>query len=208
MVTFVNGLGATITSANTFDVAVAAGGITSSLAGTRIPIANAYGTFLVTLVNGGTTLRLSDYQLSAPIFSQSATIQGLSGADADPLADPFHTGTSNLMKYALGLSPQSNGSPISTGTWEDLSGQQFLTISYTRPQGSAVPSDITYEPQRSTSLAPGSWLGGPTQMQPVGTPVPGPGDLETITVRSMHPIGPASPSEFLRLRVEQVPLAP
>jgi hypothetical protein len=208
VVTFVNGLGATITSANTFDVAVAAGGITSSLAGTRIPIANAYGTFLVTLVNGGTTLRLSDYQLSAPIFSQWATIQGLSGADADPLADPFHTGTSNLMKYALGLSPQSNGSPISTGTWEDLSGQQFLTISYTRPQGSAVPSDITYEPQRSTSLAPGSWLGGPTQMQPVGTPVPGPGDLETITVRSMHPIGPASPSEFLRLRVEQVPLAP
>ena len=45
-------------------------------------------------------------------------------------------------------------------------------------------------------------------MQPVGTPVPGPGDLETIAVRSMHPIGPASPSEFLRLRVEQVPLAP
>lgn len=208
VVTFVNGFGASINSTHTFDVAVATSGITSSLAGTRIPVANAFGTFLVTLVNGGTTLRLSDYQLSAPIFSQWATIQGLSGADADPLADPFHTGTSNLMKYALGLSPQANGSPISTGTWEDLSGQQFLTISYTRPQGSAAPSDITYEPQRSTSLAPGSWLGGPTQMQPVGSPVPGPGDLETITVRSMHPIGPASPSEFLRLRVEQVPPTP
>ncbi|MBK8092157.1 MAG: hypothetical protein IPK32_09305 [Verrucomicrobiaceae bacterium] len=208
VVTFVNGFGASINSTHTFDVAVATSGITSNLTGTRIPVASAYGTFLVTLVNGGTTLRLSDYQLAAPTFSHWATIHGLSGPDADLLADPFHTGTSNLLKYALGLSPQFNGSPIISGTWQDLSGQQFLTLSYTRPQAGALPSDILYEPQLSSSLAPGDWQSGPAHIQPVGSPVPGPGDLETITVRSMHPIGPASPSEFLRLRVEQVPLAP
>lgn len=207
-VTLVNGFGATITSANTFDVVVAAGGITSPLVGTRIPVASAYGTFLVTLVNGGTTLRLSDYQLAAPTFSHWGTIHGLSGADAEPLADPFHTGTSNLLKYALGLSPQFSGSPIATGTWQDVSGQQYLTLSYTRPQAGAAPTDIVYEPQRSTTLAAGDWQSGPTYLLPVGSPTPGPGDLETITVRSVQPIGPTAPLEFLRLRVEQIPPSP
>lgn len=208
VVTFVNGFGASINSTHTFDVAVAAGGITSSLAGTRIPVASAYGTFLVTLVNGGTTLRLSDYQLAAPTFSHWATIHGLSGPDADLLADPFQTGTSNLLKYALGLSPQSSGSPIISGTWQDLSGQQFLTLSYTRPQAGAAPSDIVYEPQRSTTLAAGDWQSGPAYLLQVGSPTPGPGDLETITVRSVQPISPTTPLEFLRLRVEQIPPTP
>ena len=156
----------------------------------------------------GTTLRLSDYQAAAPTFSHWALMNGLSGGDADPLADPFHTGTSNLMKYALGLSPQFSGSPVSTGQWQDLSGDSYLTLTYTRPLPGALPSDISYEPQRSTDLAPASWLSGPAHMQQVGDPVPGPGNLETITVRSIHPIGPTTPVEFLRLRVQEAPPPP
>ena len=203
-VSFANRYGAGLLPTDAFDIAVAAGGITSSLDGARVPVSNGNGTFLASVVNGGSTLRLSDYNGVPATFNRWAESHGLTGADAAPLADPFKTGMSNLMKYALGLGPRaSSGDGWRLGQWQDESGQHFLTLSYTRPTGVETPADLTYEPQRSTSLATGAWPGGPEHIVPVGEPVPGPGGLETVTVRSTHPRG--SGPEFLRLAVTLTP---
>jgi hypothetical protein len=169
--------------------------------GTRLPVTNADGTFLVSIVDGGTTLRLSDYQ-TPPNFSSWAQRNGLTGADALPLADPRGSGMTNLMKYALGLDASASGSQGTTyGIFTDGDGKRYLTLSYTKPAGEDAPSDLLYEPQRSASLNPVLWSGSSADVVPTGPPVPGPGSLETVTVRSTHPISSLQRMDFMRLRV-------
>lgn len=200
-VSFVNGFGPGLTPASTFDVVVATGGVTSALNGTRVPVTNAYGSFLVSIVNG-TTLRLSDYQTVPATFNRWAQRFGLTGADALPGADPNGSGLSNLMKYALGLDASASGNAgTSFGIFDDGQGNRYLTLSYTKPTGADAPSDLLYEPQRAAFPAAGPWSALAADVVPTGPAVPGPGSLQTITVRSTHPIAAGQPSDFLRLRV-------
>jgi hypothetical protein len=201
-VRFLNGFGGAVQQAQSFDVVRATGGITTSLAGNRISVFGATGTFLVQLVDNNTTLRLTDYQPGAVTFSNWAAAYGLSGAAAAPTADPNNNGLPNLLEYALGLDPTAVGGPrgISSGILEE-NGVKYLTLSYTRPTGAETRPDITYTPERATSVLPNAWSSADIVL--VGTS-PGPGSLETVTVRSTHPVS-ATVKEFLRLTVSTTP---
>ncbi len=109
------------------------------------------------MVNGGNTLRLTDFQTVAPTFSNWTSRYNLSGADVEPLADPNFNGNPNLLDYALGLDPTVGGpTGITTGTVEE-NGQKYLTLSYTKPTGAEAPTDIIYQPERATNLTLADW---------------------------------------------------
>jgi hypothetical protein len=115
-------------------------------------------------------------------------------------ADPNNNGLINLLEYALGLDPTAVGGSLgtSTGTVEE-NGQEYLTLSYTRPTGSEARVDITYTPERASSLALRNWSSSAADVVPYAI-TPGPGSLETVTVRSTHPLSTTN-REFLRLNV-------
>ncbi len=198
-VRFLNGFGGGVQPAATFDVVKAAGGITTNLAGSRVSIFGSTGTFLVQLADSGKTLRLTDFQPGAVTFSNWAASYGLTGANAALTADPNRNGLSNLLEYALGLDPTAVGGPrgISSGLVE-AAGQKYLSLSYTKPTGSEARPDIVYTPERATAVLPNAWSSA--DIVPVGT-APGPGSLETVTVRSTHPLASGNSREFLRLSV-------
>ncbi len=201
---FVNGFGNVQPSA-TFDVVTAGSPITTALNGTRVSVFGTNSSFEVQLVNGGNTLRLTNYQSNGPItFSSWASNYGLTGAAAAMTADPNNNGVSNLLEYALGLDPTAIGGPsgITIGKVTD-NGSEYLSLSYTRPTGADARPDVNYSPERASSLARPDWSSAATEIIPFGV-VPGPGNLETVTVRSTHPIS-ATNREFLRLRVTLTP---
>lgn len=198
-VRMLNGFGSTVQPTDVFDIVVAGSPITTGLAGTRVAAAGSYGSFEVQLVNGGNALRLTDFQVVAPTFSNWATRFNLSGADAEPLADPNGNSNPNLLDYALGLDPTVGGpTGITTGTVEE-NGQKYLTLSYTKPTGAEAPTDIIYQPERATNLTLADWSYSVADIVPSSV-TPGPGNLETVTVRSTHPFA-ATTREFLRLKV-------
>ncbi len=198
-VRMLNGFGSSVQASDVFDVVVAGSPITTGLAGTRVAASGSYGSFAVQLVNGGNTLRLTDFQAVAPTFNSWASRYNLTGANAGALADPNGNGNPNVLDYALGLDPTVGGpTGITTGTVEE-NGQKYLTLSYTKPTGAEAPTDILYQPERASSLALGDWSASAVDLISLGA-VPGPGSLETVTVRSTHPLG-QNTREFLRLRV-------
>jgi hypothetical protein len=198
-VRFVNGYG-NVQPSDFFDIATAGSPITTTLAGTRVNVFGSNGSLELQLVNGGKTLRLTNYQSSGPItFSSWANSYGLTGAAAAMTADPNNNGNPNLLDYALGLDPTVGGSTgIMSGVVEQ-NGQKFQTLSYTRPTGNATRTDITYTPERATSLVLANWSSSAADVVTYGV-TPGPGSLETVTVRSTHPISSTN-REFLRLSV-------
>ncbi len=112
-------------------------------------------------------------------------------------ADPNQNGLSNLLEYALGLDPMARGS---TGTVRPgvltIGDDQFLSLSFTRPAGLNEATDVTYSPRRSITLG-STWSTDGIVL--VGV-TPGPGALETVTVRSALPMQ-ENPKEFLQLEV-------
>ena len=182
-----------------FDIVTAGSPISTGLAGTRVAASGSYGSFAVQLVNGGNTLRLTDFQAVAPTFSAWTSRFGLSGADAGPLADPNHNGNANLLDYALGLDPTvGGGTGIAVGIITE-GGQRYLSLSYTKPTGAEAPTDILYLAERATRLVPPDWSSSVADIVIQGV-VPGPGNLETVTMRSTHPFSTTA-REFLHLKV-------
>jgi hypothetical protein len=179
---------------DTFDIVTAGAALTGPLVGTRVQVSNAYGSFEVLMVTGN-TLRLANYQVEPPTFAQWASQRGLNGLDAAANADPDHNGLPNLLEYATGYGEPGSGCSLSM---RDESGERYLSLSYTRPAAPNTPSDILYAPERATTLALlGDW--SELNVVPVGT-VPGPGSLETVTVRSLFPVS-GQTREFMRLGV-------
>jgi hypothetical protein len=198
-VRFVNGFAANVQSADVFDIVTSGSPISTTVGGTRVAVAGTNGTFAVELADGGKTLRLTDYQLAAPTFNSWASQRGLSGADAAMTADPDGDGLANMLEYALGQDPKGgNGSATKPGVVES-GGLKYLSMSYTRPTGADAPSDVTYTAERATALAPAAWSSSSVDVIVHGT-TSGPGSLETVTVRSTHPLG-ETPKEFLHLKV-------
>lgn len=193
------GFGSNVQPADIFDVVTAGAPITTALAGTRVPAAGSYGTFEVQLVNGGRTLRLTNFQRVPVTFANWATRYSLTGANAASLADPNGNGLANLLEYALGLDPNARGGSRGTSTGTvSLDGKIYQTFSYTKPAGADTPPDITYQPERAPSLPNPGWSSAPADL--TITTSSGPGSLETVTIRSNHPIT-ENPQEFLRLKV-------
>jgi hypothetical protein len=200
-VRFLNGFGDNVQPTDALDIVTAGSSIATTLAGSRVPVIGG-GSFEVQLANGGTTLRLTDYQPGAVTFSNWAASYGLSGPNAAWNADPNGNGLSNLLEYALGLDPTAAGASRGTtiGTVTE-NGLEYLSLSYTRPAGAQARPDVVYTPQRATSLRLNNWSSSDIVFHSV---MPVAGSRETVTVRSTHPISGTN-REFLRLHVSLTP---
>lgn len=132
--------------------------------------------------------------------------------EAQPLADPNGNGIPNALEYALGRNPRSpGGSPISLSTTSlaardetdsvTIDGVRYMSFKYTRPAGAAALSDVTYVPQRAAILPNPTWSTEMVEHSALFDPQT---SLETVTVRSTHPMSESN-REFLRLKVTITP---
>ena len=111
------------------------------------------GTYTVTLgatnAAGTTTRTMVMTVLGTLSYPEWIAAMGLSGADADPSADPDHDGLSNLLEYALALDPlvPNSGALPTAQTLAGNGGR--LSITFTRDPQRA---DIDYEVEASDDL--------------------------------------------------------
>ncbi|MBL9156454.1 MAG: fibronectin type III domain-containing protein [Verrucomicrobiales bacterium] len=104
-------------------------------------------------------------------------------------------GLSTLMKYALGLEPETLGHQGRLAFGEvTIEGSRYLTFSYTRPD--PAPAGITYTVEGGNDLATWTDIGIVLHADVLN------GDLRTLTYRDTTAIG-AGAKRFLRLRVSQ-----
>lgn len=110
-------------------------------------------------------------------------------------ADLAGDGLSNLMKYALGLEPDTLGHQGRLAFGEvTIEGSRYLTVSYTRPD--PAPAGITYTVEGGSDLSTWSDAGIVLHGDVLN------GNLRTLTYRDTTAIG-ATAKRFLRLRVSQ-----
>jgi hypothetical protein len=122
-------------------------------------------------------------------------VQAAESAAAADTADPAGDGISNLMKYALDLSPYVQGSAsLPVGGVTAISGTNYLTLTFVRPH--PAPGDITYNVETTTSLSGGSWT---PAVVVGGYPVNNGNGTETMQERSATPV--SSQSQFIQLQV-------
>ena len=155
----------------------------------------------------------SNVVLTAQAFAQNNTewkqyyFGDPNSSEAQPLADPNNDGLPNALEYALGRDPRGGGgAPISTSVTNIdgsetesviVNGVRYMSFTYTRPAGPAALTDVTYIPERAAALLNPIWSGEIVQDNTVFDPAT---SLETVTVRSLHPIS-ESPKEFMHLKV-------
>ncbi len=123
-----------------------------------------------------------------------STLEQASPAVSGDTADPDGDGLSNLLEYALGVSPKSpspNGLPA-IGI-RNSGGANYLALTFRRR---LTAPDLTYLPQTAASVS-GPWLNTAVA---VGTPVDNGDGTETVTYRDSTPLTGAN-QRFLRLSV-------
>ncbi len=114
-------------------------------------------------------------------------------AISSELAIPANDGITNLMKYALALSPMASA----TGNLPNTTPQNgYLTLTYRQ---SKTASDVTYTVQASDSLSSNSWTPATTVLSQTD-PTPGGGSYWLVTVRDSVPYA-THPQRFMRLQV-------
>jgi autotransporter-associated beta strand protein len=200
-VKFLNGFQNSIQPTDVFDILTTVTGTiplaVGNLSNGRLYAFGTQGSFAVQLANGGKALRLTDFQRGAVTFGSWASAHNLSGASAALTADPDGDGFSNLAEYAFGRDPNAaDGGALVQTQIVTVAGSKYLGLTYTRPAGPNAATDITYTPQRTTDLAV-QWSSADVVVQSIA---PGPGTLETLTVRSTHPMNTMT-KEFLRVSV-------
>ncbi|MEI7910890.1 MAG: cadherin-like beta sandwich domain-containing protein [Verrucomicrobiota bacterium] len=105
------------------------------------------------------------------------------------LATPAHDGITNLMKYAMALSPMAGG----TGNLPTSSRQAgYLTLTYRK---SKTASDVTYTVQAADSLGSGAWTPAATVLSQTDQ-----GAYWLVTVRDNVPYA-THPQRYMRLQV-------
>ncbi len=124
----------------------------------------------------------------------------------NPATDLRGDGLSNLLRFALGGSPETSAMALfpSSGI-ADVAGQRYLTFSHRRLEGVGsgttasgyTVQGLTYLIQTSVSLSPDSWKTGPAFLQETSVISAGNGS-ETVTVRL---VAPMISRQFLRLQV-------
>lgn len=133
-------------------------------------------------------------------FTTWATDRELAGAAAPREADPDGDGIRNFLEYALGKNPGVPDGPGTTLGMLEVQGERYLSLSFTRPTGDDAPDDIDYTIERATALAPsGNWSAAWTNFV-THSITAGPGDLETVTVRSTQSTYGVR-RQFLRLKL-------
>ncbi|WP_269525311.1 cellulase family glycosylhydrolase [Coraliomargarita parva] len=119
---------------------------------------------------------------------------------ADPLvsgmeADANHDGVSNLMAYAVGLSPWVTASESNGGRPVFQADGDYLTLSYVRR---TEPVGISYTVKVASDL--NLWLSGEAYTTVLSTTPLG-GNLESVVVRDNTPISEAT-RRFMQVQVE------
>lgn len=188
-------------------------GLTLSAAGVLSGTATSAGTgtfsgLTVTASNGNLPNATQNFSLSAVTRAANSTASfGLTGNDALPGADPNGDGLTNLMAYALGLSPIANAGLYDHGTIRNYGGTNYYSI---RLQRSSVATDLTYIVEASDNLT-GAWI--ELARSTAGIPMTASGGVVVsdtggppnyvTEVRDVVPVPPplAQADRFIRLRV-------
>ena len=112
--------------------------------------------------------------------------------DAADDADPDHDGITNLMEYALGLSPNSTNPPTKglTTDRETISTSNFMRLTITK---NPAATDLTYSVEVTNDLT------NPTSWTTVGTAIES-DTSTTLIVRDTAPLG-STARHFMRLKV-------
>lgn len=122
--------------------------------------------------------------------------------DAENDQDPDNDGLPNLLEYAFGGDPNN---PLDASTVQPTSQlaesgtERYLELSYRRL--STPFAGITYLPQVSSTLGPGSWFSGSDRVEVFGSPIVNGDGTETVRLRLKQSVEDA-PKQFIRLRVE------
>ena len=132
-------------------------------------------------------------------FTAWAAERGLTGAEATRSADGDRDGIPNLLEYAFGKNPKVPEANATDGGTVVIDGQKYLSLTFTLPTGDDAPDDLDYTLERATTLAPSNWSSASTNFV-THSITPGPGELNTVTVRSTRPIASIL-REFLRVKV-------
>ncbi|MEI6675734.1 MAG: SUMF1/EgtB/PvdO family nonheme iron enzyme [Verrucomicrobiota bacterium] len=110
------------------------------------------------------------------------------------MATPANDGTSNLMKYAMALSPMASA----TGNLPTTASQAgYLTLTYRQ---SKTANDVSYTVQTTDTLSSNAWAPAATVLAQTD-PTPGGGTYWLVTVRDNVPSDPSHPQRFMRLQV-------
>ena len=140
-------------------------------------------------------------------YSDWTTGYGLSGAAADPMADPDGDGVKNAMEYAFGLSPvtaDASALPQFHLQSQTVNGQPgtYLTIQFLRQMGA---TNLAYTVEASTNLL--NWNpvctvagtnapAGPGFVQQIGT-----GYQRQIVACDIVPVESAARARFVRFKI-------
>ena len=140
-------------------------------------------------------------------YSDWTTGNGLSGAAADPMADPDGDGVKNAMEYAFGLSPvtaDASALPQFHLQSQTVNGQPgtYLTVQFLRQMGA---TNLTYTVEASTNLL--NWNpvctvagtnapAGPGFVQQIGT-----GYQRQIVACDIVPVESAARARFVRFKI-------
>jgi len=174
---------------------------TPTVTGTFSPIIGAAN--LAGQTNATLTLAITNLNSYQTWRSQKFTpAQLLDPAICGDMGTPAGDGIFNLMKYALGLNPNTRYASslvLPYAQVQTVSGTNYLTLAFTQNTAAA---DVTYSVEASTTLN-GTW----TEINPLlpanqvsvlpDTPSSG---INTITVKDVQPAS-ASTRRFMRLRV-------
>jgi hypothetical protein len=155
-----------------------------------------YAAGVIRIVSGFEAWQLTEFASSVANSTLESTVWGA-------LADPDMDGQVNLLEYYTGTNPnvasRSIATPLSPGcptfSITTISGQRYATLSYTRRK---TPGDVSGDVRATANLL--AWT--TPSMVDVAAPVNlSGGTLEYVVRRLPTPISPATPSQFLRLRV-------
>lgn len=137
----------------------------------------------VTITNSGAATVTGNLPVTVnQTFEFWLTEHGLTGADAQPSADPYGVGISNLLAYGLGIEPQAANPQAGLPALHLPGGE--LVLNYQAPR-----TDLIYQPEWSTNLA---------EWQTSGITIVPNGDVRSASV----PRG-TDPGKFIRLRVSR-----
>lgn len=169
-------------------------GLTLSTAGTisGTPTEDGVFTGTVTASNAASPSATQNFSITiSSTFSGWAQQQGLTGNQALQTTAVSADGITNLMKYALGLSPFTIYNPASSSLpvvqVQNFSGTNYLTLNFT-----GVVNNVTYAVQATNNPSAG-WT--TIETFPSGSAAPG-----TVTVQDTQAIT-ASSSRYMRLQI-------